>query len=73
MFHLNLQRHTLFICGRSQHKRERLNGKQTFSSPVATSEVSKFYGILSAAHSQHRILGFEIAQLEFHHTQYRER
>ena len=36
----------------------------TFSSPVATAEFSKFAGILSAALS---LLGFEIAQLEFHH------
>ena len=28
---------------------------------------SKFAGILSAALSQHHLLGFEIAQLEFHH------
>ena len=38
-----------------------------FSSPVATAEFSKFSGILSAALSQHHLLGFEIAQLEFHH------
>ena len=29
---------------------------------------SKFAGILSAALSQHHLLGFEIAQLEFHHS-----
>ena len=45
----------------------RLEWKQTFSSPVATAEFSKFAGILSAALSQHHLLGFEIAQLEFHH------
>ena len=28
---------------------------------------SKFAGILSAAFAQHHLLGFEIAQLEFHH------
>ena len=39
--------------------------KLTFSSPVATAEFSKFAGILSAALSQHHVLGFEIAQLEF--------
>ena len=39
----------------------------TFSSPVATVEFYKFAGILSAALSQHRLSGFEIAQLEFHH------
>jgi len=38
-----------------------------FSGPVATAEFSKFAGILSAALSQHHLLGFEIAQLEFHH------
>ena len=41
--------------------------KLNFSSPVATAEFSKFVGILSAAISQHHLLGFEIAQLEFHH------
>ena len=44
-----------------------LEWKLTFSSPVATAEFSKFAGILSAALSQDRLLGFEIAQLEFHH------
>ena len=39
-----------------------------FSSPVATAELSKFAGILSAALSQHHLLGFEIAQLELHHS-----
>ena len=34
---------------------------------VATAELSEFAGILSAALSQHHLLGFEIAQLEFHH------
>ena len=38
-----------------------------FSSPLATAEFSKFAGILSAALSQHHLLGFEIAQLEFYH------
>ena len=36
----------------------------TFSSPVATAEFSKFAGILTAALSQHYLLGFEIAQLD---------
>ena len=35
--------------------------------PAAIAEFSKFTGILSAALSQHHLLGFEIAQLEFHH------
>ena len=35
-------------------------------STVVTAEYSKFAGILSAALSQHSLLGFEIAQLEFH-------
>ena len=39
----------------------------TFSSPVATAEFSKFAGTLTATLSQHHVLGFEIAQLEFHH------
>ena len=46
-----------------------LEWKLTFSSPVATDEFSKFSGLLSAALSQHHLLGFEIAQLEFHHLQ----
>ena len=41
--------------------------ENTFSSLVATAEFSKFAGILSAALSQHHLLGFEIAQLGFHH------
>ena len=36
-------------------------------SPVATVELFKFAGILNAALYQHSLLGFEIAQLEFHH------
>ena len=44
--------------------------KNTFSSPVATTEFSKFVGRLSAALSQHHYLGFEIAQLEFHYLHY---
>ena len=43
------------------------NKNWLFSCPVATAEFSKFAGILSAALSQHHLLGFEIAQLEFHH------
>ena len=41
--------------------------ENTFFSPVATAEFSKFPGILSAAFSQHHLLQFEIAQLDFHH------
>ena len=44
-----------------------LEWKLTFSSPVATAEFSKLVNILSAALSQHHLIGFEIAQLEFHH------
>ena len=44
-----------------------LEWKLIFSSPLATAEVSKFSGILSAALSQHHLSGFGIAQLEFHH------
>ena len=44
-----------------------LECKLTFSSPVATAEFSKFADILSASLSQHHLLGFEIAQLEFRH------
>ena len=36
--------------------------KLTFSSPVATAELSKFVGILSAVLLQHHLSGFEIAQ-----------
>ena len=38
--------------------------KLTFSSPVAMAEFSKFTDMLSAALSEHHLLGFEIAQLE---------
>ena len=56
-----------------QHKSEWLSlffeirMKTDFSSPVVTAEFSKFASILSAALYQHHLLGFEIAQLEFHH------
>ena len=42
-----------------------LEWKLIFSSPVATTEFSKFSGILSAALSQHHLLGLETAQLDF--------
>ena len=41
--------------------------KLTFPSLVATVDFSKFSVILNAAFSQHYLLRFEIAQLEFHH------
>ena len=41
--------------------------KTNLFSPVATAGFSKFAGRLSPALSQHCLLGFEIAQLEFHH------
>ena len=44
-----------------------LEWKLTFSSPVATAEFSEFADMLSATLSQHHLLGFEIAQLEFCH------
>ena len=44
-----------------------LEWKLTFSSPVATVQFFKFAGILSAALSQHHLLGFEVVQVEFHH------
>ena len=44
-----------------------LEGKWNFFSPMATAEFSKFAGILSATLEQHHLLGFEVAQLEFHH------
>ena len=40
--------------------------ENNFSSPVATAEFSKFAGILSAALSEHYLLGLEVASLEFH-------
>ena len=43
------------------------NENLAFASPVATAEFSKFAGMLSAALSQHHLLGFSIAQLEFYH------
>ena len=46
------------------------NENWPFPSPVATAKFSKFAGILSAALSQHRLLGFEIVQLAFHHLHY---
>ena len=39
--------------------------KLTFSSPVAIAEFSKFADV--SALSQHHLLGFEVAQLKFHH------
>ena len=45
----------------------KLKWKLTFTSPVPTGEFSKLGGILSAALSQHHLLGFEITQLIFHH------
>ena len=44
-----------------------LEWKLTFSSSMATADFSKFAGILSAALSQHHLLGFKITQLESHH------
>ena len=43
------------------------NENWPFSSPVATAGFSKFAGLLSTTLSQHLLLEFEIAQLEFHH------
>ena len=40
---------------------------------MATAEFSKFAGILSAALSQHHLLGFEIAQLGFHQVLLKEK
>ena len=36
---------------------------------MASAECSTFAALLSAALSQHHLLGFEIAQLEFHHLE----
>ena len=44
-----------------------LEWKLTFSSPVVIAEFCKFAGTLSAALSQHHLLGSEVTQLEFHH------
>ena len=43
------------------------NEKLIFFSPGITAEFSKFAGILRAALQKDHLLGFEIAQLEFHH------
>ena len=43
------------------------NWNWCISGSVATAEFSTFTGILSAAFSQHHLLGVEIAKLEFHH------
>ena len=43
------------------------NENWSFPVLMATADFSKFAGILSAALSQCHLLGFEIAQLEFHH------
>ena len=48
-----------------------LEWKLTFSSPVATAGFSKFAGILSAALSQHHLLGFEMTRLEFRRVLFR--
>ena len=37
---------------------------------MATAELSKFAGILSAVLSQHHLLGFEVAPLEFYPLHY---
>ena len=47
-----------------------LEWKLTLSSLVATAKFSKFAGILSEALSLQHLLGFEIAQLKFHHPHY---
>ena len=44
-----------------------LEWKLIFFSSVVIAEFSKFAGILSAALSQHHLLGFGITKLEFHH------
>ena len=49
-----------------------LECKRTFSSPVATAEFSKFAGILSAALSQHHLVGFEVAKVEFNHLHWHQ-
>ena len=41
--------------------------KRDFFQSCGHSKFSKFAGILSVAISQHHFLGFETAQLEFHH------
>ena len=44
-----------------------LDWNENWPFPVLWLEFSKVAGILSAALSQHHLLGFEIAQLELHH------
>ena len=45
-----------------------LKWKLNLFSPVITAEFSKFAGTSSAALSKHHLLGFNIAQLEFHNN-----
>ena len=47
-------------------QRMKLEWNLRFSSTMATAEFFKFADILSAALSQHHLLGFEIGPLEFH-------
>ena len=48
----------------NDHKRKKMSHEEMWSDII---QFSKFAGILSAALSQHHLLRFEIAQLEFHH------
>ena len=44
-----------------------LHDPDNYNGVITDLEFSKFAGILSVALSQHHLLGFEIAQLQFHH------
>ena len=49
------------------HGQRSLESYSSWGHKEATAGFSKFAGILSAALSQHHLLEFGIAQLEFHH------
>ena len=48
----------------NDHNRKKMSHEEMWSDII---QFSKFTGILSAALSQHHLLGFEIAQLESHY------
>ena len=49
-----------------KHRQEKIDNLNILIT-IKKAEFPKFSGILSAALSQHHLLGFEITQLEFHH------
>ena len=49
------------------HSKKGLREEEQGEEGDSETEFSNFAGILRVASSQHHFLGFEIAQLEFHH------